>query len=135
MNAPGATRQPHAAQAGQARRALAALCAALALAGGGALLGTYLPAQPFANSAAVSPAPPRRAAHASPALPRGTVDVNAADAQALLALPGVGPALAAAIVAEREAHGPFRYPEDLLAVPGIGDKRLAAIRELLAFGP
>lgn len=117
------------------RGVLAMLCAGLALVGGGALLRAHLPAQPFTAAAAVSPAAPRRAAHTAPVLPHGTVAVNAADAQALCALPSVGPALAAAIVAEREAHGPFRYPEDLLAVPGIGEKRLAAMREQLSFDP
>lgn len=119
----------------KARRALAALCAALAFTGAGALLCAHWHAGPFANAAAVSPAPLLRSAHTVLPLPSGTVDVNTADAEALCALPGIGPALSAAIVAEREANGPFRYPEDLLAVPGIGEKKLAAMRDMLAFAP
>lgn len=61
----------------------------------------------------------------------GEVNVNRADEAALTALPGIGPVLAEAIVAEREAHGTFFYPEDLLAVKGIGQSKLAAMRELL----
>ncbi len=49
------------------------------------------------------------------------VDVNSADAQLLAdSLNGVGPALAAAIVAHREQNGPYQTVEDLLKVKGIG---------------
>lgn len=58
----------------------------------------------------------------------GPLDLNTADAEALRALPGVGPTLAERIVADRDAHGPFRTPEDLLRVPGIGPKRWERIR-------
>ena len=51
------------------------------------------------------------------------LNVNAADAQALQALPGIGPSLAKRIVVERERNGPFQTEEDLLRVPGIGPKR------------
>ena len=63
--------------------------------------------------------------------PRGEVRVNTLDAEALTILPGIGPALAQAIVAERAQGGPFYYPEDLLAVRGIGQGRLEAIRHML----
>ncbi len=59
------------------------------------------------------------------ALPKGPVHVNTATADELCGLYGVGPAMAQAIVAEREANGPFRYPEDLRCVKGIGEKKLA----------
>jgi len=64
-------------------------------------------------------------------LQSGEVSVNQADEAALIELPGIGPVLAEAIVKEREAHGTFFYPEDLLAVKGIGQGRLDAIRKLL----
>jgi competence ComEA-like helix-hairpin-helix protein len=60
--------------------------------------------------------------------PADVLDLNGADAQTLAALPGIGPALAGRIVAEREARGPFASPEDLLRVPGIGPGRLERIR-------
>ena len=63
--------------------------------------------------------------------PRGEVRVNTLDAEALTILPGIGPALAQAIVAERAQGGPFYYPEDLLAVRGIGQGKLEAIRHML----
>ena len=56
-------------------------------------------------------------------LPDGLVDVK---------LPGVGETLAQAILDEREARGPFFYPEDLLSVRGIGEKKLEGFREMLA---
>jgi competence protein ComEA len=59
----------------------------------------------------------------------GTVDLNAASAVELEALPGVGPVLAQRIFAYREEHGPFATVEDLLDVPGIGEGKLAALRE------
>ena len=62
---------------------------------------------------------------------QGPVRVNTADAQALTALPGIGPVLAQAIVTERQRGGALHYPEDLLAVPGIGTARLEAVRNLL----
>jgi competence protein ComEA len=59
------------------------------------------------------------------------LNINAAGAEALQALPGIGPALAVRIVADREARGPFRTPEDLRRVPGIGPKRWERIRPLV----
>lgn len=59
------------------------------------------------------------------------VNPNRADAQRLTALPGVGPALAAAIVQFRKVHGPFGRLGDLREVPGIGAKRLQAMRPYL----
>ena len=63
------------------------------------------------------------------------IDINAADAAELTALPGVGPATAAAIVAYRDEHGPFASLEELLAVPGFGTGTLDAIRSAAGDGP
>ncbi len=60
------------------------------------------------------------------------VHVNSASAAALEALPGVGPVLAARIAAHREQHGPFAVVEDLLDVPGIGEAKLAGMRDVVA---
>jgi competence protein ComEA len=49
---------------------------------------------------------------------------NLADARTLTTVPGVGTALAKAIVRFREVHGPFQHLSDLEGVPGIGSKRL-----------
>ena len=54
-----------------------------------------------------------------------TVDINTADVATLdRVLLNIGPAKAAAIVAFREANGPFKRIEDLGEVKGIGDKTL-----------
>ncbi|NLI20719.1 MAG: helix-hairpin-helix domain-containing protein [Clostridiales bacterium] len=113
---------------GRARRLLAAGCALLACAGCALALAAHLRPGAFSQTYAPAPRALRRAvAPAATARPDGPVDVNRDDAQALCALPGVGPVIAAAIVADREANGPFDFPEDLLAVPGIGPKTLAGL--------
>lgn len=63
--------------------------------------------------------------------PAGKVDLNAATAEQLDALPGVGPATAAKIVAERAANGPFHSVDDLQRVPGIGPKKADALKDLV----
>lgn len=68
-------------------------------------------------------------------LPGERIDLNTATAKELQRLPGIGETLSAAIVAEREANGPFASAEDLLLVPGIGEKRLEAIRDLITVEP
>lgn len=57
------------------------------------------------------------------------VDINTADQAALETLPRIGPALAERIIAWREENGRFQSVDDLLAVPGIGEKLLAGIRD------
>lgn len=61
----------------------------------------------------------------------GKLNLNTADAAALDTLPGVGPATANAIIGWRDANGRFTAVEDLLSVPGIGDKTLAELRDLV----
>lgn len=56
------------------------------------------------------------------------VNINTADGGALDSLPGIGPAKAQAIIAYRQAHGPFARVEDLRQVPGIGPKLLERLR-------
>ena len=62
---------------------------------------------------------------------RGPVDLNVADADTLDTLPGIGPTTALAIVAHRQEHGPFATVDDLVAVPGIGPAKLAALRDFV----
>jgi competence protein ComEA len=59
------------------------------------------------------------------------VDINTASATELEELPGVGPATSAAIIAERDRRGRFSTVDDLLDVRGIGDAKLAAVRDLV----
>ncbi len=63
--------------------------------------------------------------------PGGKVDLNTADQAALDTLPRIGPALAQRIIAWRDQNGRFTSVEDLLAVPGIGEKMLESLRDLV----
>lgn len=93
---------PH--EAGAARR-----CA-------GAALATLGLAAAVATTLTRSDAPPAPIAQ--------RIDLNAADASLLTLLPNIGPARAAAIVADREAHGPFNRLEDLAQVRGLGARTI-----------
>jgi competence protein ComEA len=57
------------------------------------------------------------------------IDLNTADQAALETLPRIGPAIAERIIAWREENGRFQSVDDLLAVPGIGEKLLEGIRD------
>ena len=56
----------------------------------------------------------------SPAI--GVVNINTASEEELDTLPGIGPAIAAEIIAYREENGPFRSPEEIMSVNLIGEK-------------
>jgi len=63
----------------------------------------------------------------------GGVDINSATASELEGLSGVGPVLASRIVTYRDVNGPFGAVEDLLDVPGIGEAKLAGMRDDIAY--
>jgi competence protein ComEA len=70
------------------------------------------------------------AAAAGGAAPPGVpLDLNTATAEQLDELDGIGPATAQQIIEYREAHGGFGSVEELDQVPGIGETRLAALRD------
>lgn len=78
---------------------------------------------------------------ASPALaakkplgPAERVDLNRASVTELMRLPGIGEKRAQAIVAAR-AKQPFRKPEDVLVVKGIGPAWLARVRDHVQVAP
>ena len=71
---------------------------------------------------------------ASPAASGGLIDLNAAGAEELKTLYGVGDVLAGRIVAYREENGPFRRVEELTKVNGIGMKILEENIERLTVG-
>lgn len=82
--------------------------------------------------------PPPAAVGTSGAVPSGSavaaggpVDLNSADAGALDALPGIGPALAQRILQWRGAHGRFTSVDELGEVSGIGDATLERLRPLV----
>ena len=60
------------------------------------------------------------------------VGINSAGAADLQILPRIGPVLAQAIIDYRTQNGPFRSVEQLLEVPGIGEKTLEQLRPLIS---
>lgn len=79
---------------------------------------------------------PRRAASQTsqtaqaPHAPEGapSISLNDATGEELERLPGIGPALAARIVEQRERYGPFRRAEYLLLVRGVSERRFLQLR-------
>ena len=68
------------------------------------------------------------AAQAEKHPPAKPIDLNVANVKELQELPGVGPVTAQRIIDLREKSGRFRRVEDLLAVRGISQKKLDAMR-------
>ncbi len=62
-----------------------------------------------------------------------TIDPNQATAGDLDLLPGVGPSVASRIIEARTRGGPFRKPDDMLRVRGIGRKTLEKLKPFLRF--
>ena len=58
----------------------------------------------------------------------GPVSLSAATLEQLDGLDGIGPTLAARIIAWRDAHGGFQSIDQLGDVPSIGDTRLESLR-------
>lgn len=85
---------------------------------------------PGREALAGAPAPTRPRGAPRPTSPP-RLDPNRATAEELVTLPGVGPVLAARIVAARERAGPFTSVEDLRRVRGVGPATLARLRPFL----
>lgn len=64
----------------------------------------------------------------------GKIDINKASAEELTQLQKVGPTTAERIVAYRTANGPFKSPDDLLNVKGVGEKILELNKDRITVG-
>lgn len=71
---------------------------------------------------------------AIPELPRLSADslLNSGDAEELDMLPGIGEVISLRIIETRERDGLFIFPEDIMTVKGIGEKRYQDIMDYLA---
>jgi len=76
------------------------------------------------------PPPPPGAGPSTGATPSAPLDLNAATLEQLDALPGVGEVTAGRIIAYRSAH-PFTAVDELLEVPGIGQRRFEQLKDLV----
>ena len=62
------------------------------------------------------------------------VNINTADAAALQQINGIGPSKANAIIEYRKANGAFATVDDLVKVPGIGEKSLVQLKPQITVG-
>jgi competence protein ComEA len=62
------------------------------------------------------------------------LNLNTATKDELVALPGIGPSKAQAIVDYRNQHGPFKSVDEIRKVKGIGEKLFTQIRPELSVG-
>ncbi|MEO6834846.1 MAG: helix-hairpin-helix domain-containing protein [Candidatus Tumulicola sp.] len=76
-----------------------------------------------------------RSTYANEAIPPAGVDVNAADAESLARVPGIGRSIAARIVELRERDGAFASLDELLDVSGMTQTRLERARPFLQPSP
>ena len=61
----------------------------------------------------------------------GKLDINKADAEQLMELPGIGDALAKRIIQYREENGPFQSIEELLKVKGLGKQAFSQFDDMI----
>src|SRR5712691_7310906 len=66
--------------------------------------------------------------------PPQPVNINTATSEELQQVPGIGPATAQKILQMRKSYGPFKSVDDLLAIRGLGPKRLEKMRKYLTIG-
>jgi competence ComEA-like helix-hairpin-helix protein len=66
--------------------------------------------------------------------PAQPVNINTATSEELQLVPGIGPATAQKILQMRKSYGPFKSVDDLLAIRGLGPKRLEKMRKYLVAG-
>src|SRR5207245_7798480 len=66
--------------------------------------------------------------------PAKPVNINTANSEQLQTVPGIGPATAEKILQMRKSYGAFKSVDDLLAIRGLGPKRLEKMRKYLTVG-
>src|SRR3990172_7692411 len=99
----------------------------------------WVPWKPAAQAPAQSMAGEGRAQESnltspSPPDPIFPVNINTAPQNDLESLPGIGPVIAARIIAYRQEHGPFTRIDDLQQVAGIGPTTFDKLKDLITVG-
>ena len=124
----------------QLLRGLSALCLALIVVaslrlvrgGGRPAALSAMQAETYVPRATRRAARPVLTTHAVVSLARGvSLNINEASAEELVLLPGLGPALATRITEYRQRHGAFSSLEGLVQIRGIGEAKLARLRQFL----
>jgi competence protein ComEA len=127
----GLVRRPGLVQIPEGSRVADAIAAAGGLLPGSSTESINLAAPVADGEQVVVPGNGQGPLPSSSASPDGKLHLNLATAAELDALPGIGPVIAERIVSFREEFGPFQSVDDLLDVPGIGEARLADLRDRL----
>lgn len=108
-------------------------------------LGLFLGRNQNKNTVSVSVSPDmqttpaEKATEVLPSLPESEpvlfpININTAEKEEFMALPGIGEVLAERILAYREEHGSFTAVEGLMNVEGIGEKRIEEMLDLITIG-
>lgn len=118
---------------------MAWLCLVLAAFLGGLFLGRNYSGGEIQTSVLAAPTTkpstvPSSAAAASRPQSSGKININTADLQTLMTLPGIGETYAQRIIDYRTAHGRFTDITQLKEVEGIGEKRFDAIKDYITTG-
>lgn len=87
--------------------------------------GDHVVVPSIARPGRATPVPP------SSEIDAASIDINTADAAELDRLPGIGPALAGAIIDYRTAHGPFTSIDSIALVDGISPRMVEGFRPYL----
>src|ERR1700730_2639043 len=66
--------------------------------------------------------------------PTQPININTADSTRLQLVPGIGPSTAEKILQMRKSYGAFKSVNDLMAIRGLGPKRLEKMRKYLSLG-
>jgi competence protein ComEA len=83
----------------------------------------------------IDPSRPTSELDVEPSVVAGPLNINTATAAELDALPGIGEAIAARIIAYRESHGAFSSVDELAEITGISVRMVDDLRPLITVGP
>ena len=103
---------------------------------GGTIQTSVLTTPSTSQSSQVTPSTsaPNVTSKPSTSQANGKININTADLQTLMTLPGIGEAYAQRIIDYRQANGPFGKISDIMNVSGIGEKRFDAIKDFITTG-